>query len=152
MKILFVCTGNCSRSPMAEAYFRHLCKQNKMEEVTCHSAGTNVKEESLPSEEAKEVMASLGLNLDSHIPRQLSEEIIAESDQIVAMDSTHLDYLNKKFKSISKDKTRLLLSTLGAEEDVDAPYTADLATFQESFLTMMPALANLADRIMRSTQ
>ena len=152
MKILFVCTGNCSRSPMAEAYFRHLCKQNKMEEVNCHSAGTNVKEESLPPEEAKEVMSSLGLNLDNHTPRQISEEIIAESDQIVVMDSTHLDFLNKKFKADSKDKTRLLLSLLGAEEDIDDPYSGDLATFQQSFLTMMPALANLADRIMRSTQ
>lgn len=123
-----------------------------MEEVTCHSAGTDVKEESLTPEEAKEVMTSLGLNLDSHIPRQLTEEIVEESDQIVVMDSTHLDFLNKKFKTASKDKTRLLLSVLGAEEDIDDPYSGDLETFQQSFLTMMPALADLADRIMRSTQ
>ena len=151
MKILFVCTGNCSRSPMAETYFRHLCKQNKLDEVICHSAGTKVKEESVPPEEAKIVMNSLGLNLDSHTPRQITEEIVLSSDYIVVMDSSHLEYITKNFKSFPKDKIRLLLSTLGAEEDVDDPYSDDLETFQECFLTMMPALANLADRVMRST-
>lgn len=152
MKILFVCTGNCSRSPMAEAYFRHLCVQNKLEDVSCHSAGINVKEESEVPEEAKEVMLSLGLNLDNHTPRQIDEVIIEASDHIVAMDLTHLEFLNKKFKTASKDKTRLLMSTLGTEDDVDDPYSGDLETFQECFLTMMPALANLADRTMRSLQ
>lgn len=151
MKILFVCTGNCSRSPMAEAYFSHLCKQNKLDEVKCHSAGIKVKEESLPPEEAKEVMASLGLSLENHKPRQLTEEIVAASDHIIAMDSSHVDYITKNFKSFPKENIRLLLSTLGTEEDVDDPYSGDLETFQECFLTMMPALANLGDRIMRST-
>lgn len=152
MKILFVCTGNCSRSPMAEAYFRHLCIQNKLEEVSCHSAGINVKEESEVPEEAKEVMSSLGLNLDNHIPRQIDEEIIEASDHIIVMDSTHLDFLSKKFKTVSKDKIRLLMSTLDSQDDVDDPYSGDLETFQECFLLMMPALANLTDRIMRSLQ
>ena len=40
MHILFVCTGNTCRSPMAEAYFRNLIEKNDIKDITVSSAGT----------------------------------------------------------------------------------------------------------------
>ncbi len=150
MTILFLCTGNCGRSPMAEIYFRHLCQQNKLTQVTCHSAGTSVGEDYSTAPEVQLVMESLGLSTTQHIPRKLDETILNMSDYVIVMEKSHLTYLKKNFPGFDQSKVKLLLSFIGINEDVDDPMDGDLETFQECFLTMMPALANLVDRIKRS--
>ena len=153
MNILFVCTGNCSRSPMAEAYFRHLCKQNHLDQdVTCLSAGIAVKEEASSPEEAQELMKSLGLSLENHVPKQISEDLVSSSDNIIVMDNSHLKALKKQFPDAVKEKgkVRTLLSFLDSDAEVEDPHRGDIETFQQCFLSMMPALANLTDRIIRS--
>ena len=153
MNILFVCTGNCSRSPMAEAYFRHLCKQNHLDQdVTCLSAGIAVKEDYSSPEEAKELMKSLGLSLENHVPKQISEDLISSSDNIIVMDKTHVAALKKEFPAAVKEKgkVRTLLSFLDSSDEIKDPKSGEIETFQECFLSMMPALATLTDRIMRS--
>ena len=166
MKVLFICTANCTRSAMAEVYFKHLCTQNALDqEVTCESAGINVKDispiieetdgeatESPIPEEARDIMKSLELNMDHHIPRQVSAEIVEAADAIICMTKEQQKFVTDKFKEESEGKTRLLLSLIGNEDDVDDPHTGDIETFEHCFLTMMPALAELTDRILRSAK
>ena len=152
MNILFVCAGNCSRSPMAEIYFRHLLKQNKLDQdVTCQSVGLSVEEESTLPEEAQEVMVSLGLTLENHIPTAINEDIIEGSTNIVVMSQKQADTLKKAHPELKEEgRVRTLLSFLDSNDEVDDPHRGDLETFQQCFLTMMPALASLTDRIIRS--
>ena len=152
MKLLFICSANCGRSAMAESYFRHLLKQNKLtDEVCCDSAGIAVPEEPSVPEEAQELMTALGLTLENHLPKQVTAELIDSSDHIIGMTADHIDFIHSNFPQ-SKDKIRTILSLLGRSEDLADPKRGDLETFQNCFLSMMPALAELADRIMRSKQ
>ncbi|MCM8536550.1 MAG: hypothetical protein NE334_11480 [Lentisphaeraceae bacterium] len=153
MKVLFICTENCSRSAIAEAYFKHLCEQNNLShEVITESAGIAVPEEVAIPEEAQELMKNLELSLEHHVPRQVSAEQVESANNVICMTAEHKDFILKNFaaEAAGENKVRLLLSFLETEDDIDAPHTGDIETFEQCFLSMMPALANLADRIIRS--
>jgi len=152
MNVLFVCNGNCSRSAMAEAYFAHLCQQNKLDDISTSSAGIAVKEEAVSPVEAKSLIAALGLSLEAHTPRQITSEIEAESDYIVCMEQTQFDYIKENFSSEDQDNKLHLLMDFSSGDDLDDPIEGEAETFEQCFLTMMPALAELADRFIRSVQ
>ena len=64
--VLFVCTGNICRSPMAECYFRHLCTENGYADaITADSAGVSTVSGYAASEMAVRLLESKGLSLES---------------------------------------------------------------------------------------
>ncbi|MFP6738990.1 MAG: L-threonylcarbamoyladenylate synthase [Planctomycetota bacterium] len=95
--ILFVCTGNTCRSPMAEGLFKKLLSEKKSVEIDelpglgyrVISAGTSTFGGSCASEEAVEVLRERGCDIESHISRPLSEELISEADRIYALTTSH---------------------------------------------------------------
>ena len=149
MKILFVCSGNSCRSPMAAAYFNHLCRQNGIVGVSASSAGTSAEEGRPASAGACGVMDALGLSLKDHCSRHLSAELLAESDYVYVMTANHLKTLQKEHKA-EAGKAKLLMSLTPVPEDVADPYGGDADDYTACFLSMIPALAELADRILRS--
>ena len=84
IKVLFVCTGNICRSPMAEVLFAHLVPQAEVS-----SAGTMDWSGQPAHEHAIAAMAERGLDLSAHRSRRLSEYLVDESDLIVAMTRNH---------------------------------------------------------------
>jgi protein-tyrosine phosphatase len=82
--ILFVCTGNTCRSPMAEAICRKLladrlgCKVDELEEkgVSVMSAGLSAYLGGRPAAEAVEVMQSIGVELTQHERQQLTAQLV----------------------------------------------------------------------------
>lgn len=119
-RILFVCTGNTCRSPMAEALARSLLEDRSLEFA---SAGLSAEEGAPASEPARAVMARRGLDLESHRARRVGDAILAEAALVLAMEAKHRDRL-AGFPS-SEGKVMLLSEWAGTPPPgpgVDDPY------------------------------
>jgi len=91
MNILFVCTGNTCRSPMAEAIMRHALEERGVSEITVASAGTGAFDGAPASEGAYLVALEHGLDLSAHRAQRLSGRLVQDADLILTMSAHHRD-------------------------------------------------------------
>lgn len=97
LMVLFVCTGNTCRSPMAEALFRQMVAERlgcRPEEIEAHgvivaSAGTSAWAGGQPSAGAVAAMADAGINLTGHESQPLTDTLIRQADVIWTMTAGH---------------------------------------------------------------
>ena len=75
MKVLFVCTGNTCRSPMAEGIFRKMMHDRGMEDkVLCQSAGLSAVDGDPVSENAVLACREIGVDISEHTARRITGE------------------------------------------------------------------------------
>jgi glycine hydroxymethyltransferase len=87
--ILFVCTGNICRSPMAEGIFRNIAKGRK--DLQVMSAGIGAMDGQAPSPYAVQALRELGIDISKQRSRQLTAELVQEADYIFGMTHSHVD-------------------------------------------------------------
>ena len=150
--VLFVCTGNTCRSPMAAAWFRHLCGQDGLD-WTAGSAGLGAFAGDGASLHAKEVMAARGIDLSHHAARPFSAYLADEADRIVVMTHSHRQRLLSLVPDAA-DKTFLLMhySRLHPETDVPDPFCGSLQTYESCFRIMEEAIENLKNSLIENKQ
>lgn len=115
MNVLFVCTGNTCRSPMAEAIASAMSPRAESSgpseglAMRFTSAGTAASSGASPSAEAVRAVKDLeiGANLVSHRSRPLSRKLIAEADAIYTMSRSHMHAI-LELDPEARDKVRLL--------------------------------------------
>lgn len=93
-RILFVCTGNTCRSPLAEAVARREIERRGWRYVEVGSAGLAALPGSPATVEAVQVGADAGLDLGRHRSRPVSAELLRAADLILAMSPSHLARLD----------------------------------------------------------
>ncbi len=132
--IVFVCTGNTCRSPMAEV----LCKKLLADQVGCsvdqlpqhgyvvESAGVSAMAGMVASPEAVAVVGDLGADLNHHQSQPVSEQMLAVADHILTMTRGHLDRLLAT--GIPTRVKPQLLSQDG--QDIDDPIGATHEVYQ----------------------
>ncbi len=139
LSVMFICTGNTCRSPMAEAYFRYLCEDNFFNQIAVRSAGINAIAGCDASKMAIKVMEYRGLSLNNCKSTLINDIAVRQTSIIIGMTNEHTRDIMRLFPH-SKHKTRTLLSFSGSNADIRDPYGGNFETFEDCFNTMMPGL------------
>ena len=120
--VLFVCTGNMYRSPIAAEIFRGLLlRDEKGKRWQVGSAGTWTTEGRPAPNDAVEIARSLGVNLGAHQTRMVNKKMLEEADLIIVMEEGHKEALRVEFP-FAQNKIHLLAYVLqGVDYDVADP-------------------------------
>jgi protein-tyrosine phosphatase len=147
-RVVFVCTGNTCRSPMAEA----VCKKLLADRLGCtvadlpsrgfviSSAGLAAAEGYPAAEEAVEVAAALGADLADHESRLLTPEEAARATHLLGMTQGHVEAIAAYLGATAR-----LLSPDG--EDVADPIGQPLPVYEACAAQMTKYIKKLLDEI-----
>lgn len=145
MNILFVCTGNTCRSPMAAALSEIMLNKKGIKCQT-DSAGMSVFYPSGASGHAINAMREYGINISGHKSKQVSLSEIEWADLILTMTETHKSYLTLQYVD-SQEKIFTLSEYAGEENcDVSDPFGGSL----QEYKSCAKQLERLLEKIIRS--
>ena len=149
MNILFVCTGNTCRSPMAEHLFRKMLKDAGKPNVTVASAGTHAAPWVNFPPEAQEALASRGVTPVRHTAQDLTGLLIQQADLILTMEEHHRRIVNDRFPE-AREKTYVLKSYVQSsdpEKDIRDPIGFPVAVYNDVLSDIERALIPLLKKI-----
>ena len=122
--VLFVCTANICRSPIAMGLFEKMFNDERVESYSGHqpwivdSAGTWAKPGRLVHENSRQVSGQRGIDIEAHRSQPVSAELLEAFDLTLTMEQGHKEALRIEFPQVAK---RIFVITEMAGYDYDIP-------------------------------
>lgn len=151
-KILFVCSGNICRSPMAEFVFKDLVRKAHREgQFRIESAGTTVYAPQSPVHEGtRRKLRAVGVPCEKRGSRPVVSSDYEEFDYLVGMERCHVDAMRRLFGGDPEGKLIRMLDFTGHPGDIDDPwYTGD---FDASYRDILKGGEALLRHILEETK
>jgi protein arginine phosphatase len=145
--ILFVCTGNLCRSPMAAGLLRRRLADEGLDGHQVISAGVWAADGRQASENAIAVMAERGIDISDHIAHTITADDVAEADLILVMGREHTEMIRNTWPQYVW-KIRRLSEMAGERQDVRDPYSGSLAEYRTCADTIAGYIARGFQRIL----
>jgi|CXWL01.1.fsa_nt_gi protein-tyrosine-phosphatase len=151
MRILFVCTGNTCRSPLAEVLLRHrLAAHPTLASTVVTSAGTSAWRGAPASEGSYLVALERGLDLSAHRATPLTAELVRQADLILTMGQNH-ETAVLALGGTGKTHTVVEYSGRGADmpRDVADPIGGEVDDYRRTADMLDELLASVVARLAR---
>lgn len=151
--VVFVCTGNTCRSPMAELLMRATlakvlnCKLEELENrgVMVVSAGIAAAPGCPPAAEAVQVMHEYGLDLAPHEAQPLTEQLARHADLIITMTQSHMQSIVERWPNAA-ERTFMLLPEGG---DISDPIGQTVGAYRQCAEQISAAVQRHANRVLQ---
>ena len=149
-RLLFVCTGNTCRSPLAEVIARRVAADRGWSRLEVRSAGIATVNGGPASEGSERTAARHGLDLSSHRSTALSPELLEWADLVLAMSPLHLARVRE---GGAGEKAELLTSFATGGETGDAgdtvpdPFGGSDADYEITFTVLEELVGQALHRL-----
>jgi len=138
LNIVFVCTGNICRSPMAEGYLRHKWQEMGRGDLNVSSMGIHGLDDSPATEYSQAVCKEHGVDISSHRSRSLVGDELQNADLIFCMEAAQKKFV-QTFFPWHRDKVFLLAAWPEKETRksfITDPMGASYEDYQRIFATI----------------
>lgn len=141
MRVLFICSGNICRSPLAHALLRDQIQKNKLD-WSVDSAGTHgFHEGELPDPRTLQVANDHGINMKGIISKPVTRLDKSDFDLVLVMESFHCAELISQ--GWQKNQVHLLLEYVALGHAVDDPYYGSKKDFEKMYSILDQAIKKL---------
>lgn len=146
MRLLFVCSGNTCRSPMAEALAKQAAMQLGISDLEIGSAGIAALDGAPATPCAQRVMEKRGLSLRDHRSRSLSAGLAEGADLILTMTAAHVTAAARRAPDV---QIYALCAYAGEGGDIADPYGGDEREYEDCARRLEPHIRRALERIVR---
>ena len=151
MKVVFICTGNTCRSPMAEGILKDLAEKDKLN-IDVKSVGIHASFGTNAASFAIEAMKDIGIDIRDHKSDQVNSELLDKADLVLTMSNSHKKAILLQYP-LMKGRVFLLNEyAFGINKDIEDPFGGSLRYYEKARDEIFRAVEEIVGKIVNNEQ